>query len=303
MSEKTLEQTRIDLGDDLVEKTAILQMPGFNTSENEGESAIPEILSEPLPSNPAEIADELESAKILMGEGLIEEAKKILRRIILADSNHPAARQRLEEIHEIELKQIFGDDSRPTRRQRTDLKNAPDLSKVNAEEIMRQLDQDLRLGVFEENVLGETLGASMSLFQDQQAMKEFGERIDRDMAAMSSSDRTDLGVAFLEMGLYDLANRQFKSASRDPEKNLAAVGLMAYSLILAGRHFEAKLGIEPLLGDTELSNEQKVDFFYLMGRSCEGLKKKAEALHWYTQTRQVDATYRDVQERMRFLSR
>src|SRR5437899_2675476 len=60
--------------------------------------------------------DEYASAKILLGEGLLEEAKKVLRRILVRDAQYTPAILALREIHESELKQIFGDGPQPRRR-------------------------------------------------------------------------------------------------------------------------------------------------------------------------------------------
>jgi hypothetical protein len=111
----------------------------------------------------------------------------------------------------------------------------------------------------------------------------------------------DLGIAFLEMGLYDLAARQFKAAGRDPDQIHATTGLHAYALILAGRPFEATLVLEPMLGDSELKAADKIDFMYLMGRAYERLMKPDVAAHWYEQVAELEPHYRDSQERLRFL--
>src|SRR4051812_48800551 len=88
--------TRVDFGDDL-----LATRTGIRKAESE------------TPFD--EIGDKLESAKILLGEGLLEEAKKILRKLLIDDPHNVIARKRLEDIHEKELQQIFGDSTpRPT---------------------------------------------------------------------------------------------------------------------------------------------------------------------------------------------
>src|SRR4051812_7771187 len=82
--------TSVDLGEDLLESTNT-QSP-IQTK--------PEILDH-------QIEDQYESARILANEGLVEEAKKVLRRIILLDPAHVAARKKLQEIQSQEMKNIF----------------------------------------------------------------------------------------------------------------------------------------------------------------------------------------------------
>ncbi len=51
--------------------------------------------------------DECESAKILVNEGLIDEAKKLLFRVLANHPNYAPAKKLLNEIGELELKEIF----------------------------------------------------------------------------------------------------------------------------------------------------------------------------------------------------
>lgn len=295
------EGTRIDLGDDLVEKTAMLTRPESQPEAEIGDDAVAPAVEERL-ETPTQIEDHLESARILMTEGLLDEGKRILRRIILADPRHLAARKMLDEIHEQELKQIFGE-GRSSPRGRSRQGEALDVSPMSSELVMRQLDRDLKLGVFGEGDAGEALASELSLFQSREALAAFGVKLDRDLAGSSARDRLDTGIAFLEMGLYDLAARQFKAAMRDAEHRLGATGLQAYALILAGRPFEATMGLEAVLGDSELPREEKTDFMYLMGRAYEGLKNPRVALQWYQQIQEMDPHYRDTDERMDWISR
>jgi hypothetical protein len=306
MSSDERDGTRIDLGDDLLEKTGSL------VSQRRPELSPPPILAaedaelleeeEPAPPAPKtedEIQDHLESARILASEGLLEEAKRILRRIILADPHHVAARKKLEEIHELELKQIFSE-SYTNRFLR---KKKKSLGWIDSEAVMRQLDRDLKLGVFNEGEAGESLALELSLFEDREGLERFGVKLDKDLAGSTARDRLDIGIGFLEMDLHDLAARQFKAAARDPEHALAATGLLAYALILSGRSFEATLTLEPVLGDSEIPREEKLDFIYLMGRAQERLQNRALALEWYGAAREIEPRYRDVEERIRLLSR
>ena len=105
--------TRVDMGDDLLEKTAVLVMPGAHahptpapapapapvhtiSSPHQSIAPEPEPLS-PGPIGPEQIADHMQSARILMGEGILEDAKRILRRILLTDPSRLEARRMLDE--------------------------------------------------------------------------------------------------------------------------------------------------------------------------------------------------------------
>src|SRR5690242_4524033 len=91
-SEQT-ESTSFDMGTDLIESTATWVEP----------DQVPEA------QKPArdQKADALEKAAILVSEGLLDEAKKTLRSLIIAQPDSVAARKKLSEIQEAELKKIL----------------------------------------------------------------------------------------------------------------------------------------------------------------------------------------------------
>ncbi len=252
------EGTRVDLGEDLLEPTRVTGV---------GSPLLPSV-------------GDFESARILLNEGLTEEAKKILRNLLIVKPKDVGARELLHEIQEAELKQIFGES-----RDRKPRGGTGSEQEVDAEELIRNLDRDLELG--------DSLGERMSLFQEGREMAKFAEKLDQDLAGISSRDRIDIGIAFLEMGLYGIAAKQFKAAS--------TVSLLAYALILDGKSFEAILNLQPELRDAEAAPESsaKVELVYLMGRAYEALGQSDLASQWYKRTHEIEPFYRDVTERLK----
>jgi tetratricopeptide (TPR) repeat protein len=258
------------------------------------------------PISADEIQDHLESARILMGEGILEEAKRILHRLLLAHVRHPEARQLLEELRERELKIILEGSESPRRRMG---KKEPESEvQASAEWVMRNLDRDLGLGMFAEDG-SELPTATLSLFRDERALDEFGAKMDQEYASCAPAMRLDIGIAFLEMGLHGLAVRHFRAAAEqfaridqvaDSLDRLSAVGLLSYALIAGGRAFDATIELQLVINDSDVAPESKLDLVYLMGRACEALGKKEEAAQWYRRAAGIDPDYRDVQERLKF---
>jgi tetratricopeptide (TPR) repeat protein len=316
MNEKTQsasdsnELTRIDLGDDLLEKTALIvpqeeekKAPEFLPQESHSESHATS------PREPETVVDLLHSARILVTEGLFEDAKKILHRILIQDSSNALARQQLEEIHATELKQIFGDtETRKPYARRIRL----DVSKIDSDAMMRQLDKDLNLGVFSPEP-PPAIGNELSLLEDPALVSAFCENLERDLSKASVQDWIDLGIGFLEMDLVQIAARLFAGACRkldlefteqslsqeNEEARLSATFLLSFSLIIVGRPYEAISKIQPLLTEIHLKTEQKTELFYLMGRTYESMRKWGLATEFYEQVIEVDAQYRDVDLRIR----
>lgn len=307
--------TRIDLGDDLLEKTAAMPAPGARTSapskpgradsagrkpsESQATGSIAHIgplmvdhgsggASSGHAADPS-ASEVIEDVRIMVREGLLEEAKKRLHHVMLDDPRNLAARAELSVIHELELRQMFNDTS-PVR---SSLKKRgyvePDTGKILA-----ALDRDLGLGLSTH---------PFGLVRDEAAVRHLADCIDSEMENASVQDNLDMGIGFLEMGLHDLAVERFARARSVAERTgddlrLASLALLAYAQIARGKSFEARLLIEPVIADTEIDAGRKIEFFYLMGRACEGSEDPAQAVGWYRQVTRQEPHYRDAAYRL-----
>jgi len=269
-SDPTETKTRIDLGEDLLEETRLNVLPEAQKT--------PELL---------------ENARILLNEGFLEEAKKVLRKILLREPSNISAQKKLSDIHDTELRQIFGSDQTQVRYAPGKTAPAPT---VSSDEVMKKLDRDFSLGIFDLN--GEELSPAEAIFDSERDMIKFADRLDRNHAGSSARDRLDLGVGFLEMGFYTLAQRQFQAASQAEELRVPALILEAYCEIASSQAFAASLKLEALARESELILDEKLEIFYLLGRAYEKLEKKHEALAWFQQTSALNPKYRDVHERL-----
>jgi tetratricopeptide (TPR) repeat protein len=162
------------------------------------------------------------------------------------------------------------------------------------------------LGMFAEDG-SDSAETRLSLFRDSDAMQAFGDRMEQDFALSPPSERVDLGIAFLEMGLCELAIRHFqgavdkltREAPVETDSLLAATGLVAYAMIQGGRAFDATIVLQPLLNDAEIERARKLDLIYLMGRAFEVLGRLEAARSWYQQAAEIEPHYRDTDERLR----
>jgi tetratricopeptide (TPR) repeat protein len=287
-------ETKIDLGDDLVDQTAVI--PGVALST--GAKSAPDPANIPA-GEAGSIEDLLHSAKILADEGLADDAKKILRQILIIDSGNQSALEAAKRIQQEELKALFRDEVRPSSLRKS-TKNVPEF---DSEEVMKKLDRDLGLGIFSEN-LPFSLSEERSLFQNKEEIEALIENLEKKLATASMQDWIDLGIGFLEMEFHEVAVRLFSGACRKIEseirsvQSVSATSLLAYTLIQMGRPFDAISKLQPLLRDVEIKLEQKVEIYYLMGRTYESLKKLDLARHFYSQVSKIDSRYRDVERRL-----
>ncbi len=268
-------RTRIDLGDDLLQAPVAEASSGFREHEL-----------------PARGQDDFESAKILYDEGFIEQSKKLLRKLLIATPQDQSCRELLDRIQFDELQDLL-DEQAVVPRSKKSTEMASNLD-FDTRQILIDLDRDYDLGLMP------------SLFLESEAMGELGGILDADLAACTAELRIDLGIAFLEMGLVDIAIRHFRAGSDkflpdDINSRISAAGLLSFALLQAGRYLDATAIIQPWLAEAEIEVEKKIDLFYLMGRNLEELKKPDEALFWYLEVQRHEVDYRDVPKRLHAL--
>lgn len=263
-----LEGTQVDLGDDLLEPTeerSLLESRG-------PESAF-------------------QNAEILFREGFTEEAKKELYRILRETPKDPSARKLLDEIQQFELNRIFQSHEKPEEK----------TSRFPMRSILKELDRELQLGIFERS---HPASLEASFFEDSVQIQSYLENLEKELKNASLKDRMDLGIAFFEMGLYEIAAHQFRKVSElsirgaEYDLSVSALGLQALSLIEGGRPFDAILMVEGALADPDLRESDRIDFLYLMARAHEELEKWEAAGEWYHQVLENDPSYRDAKQRL-----
>jgi tetratricopeptide (TPR) repeat protein len=267
------DSTRVDLGDDLIGSRVI---PGES-------SASKDQLSDH--SN----EDQFENAKILANEGFIEDAKKLLRKILISDPKHGPAREHLKQILDREMSDLLADRDPALKRPQLFERKGKNsrATQTTGEDVLRELEEDFGLEERGQEVPAATVKA--------------------DVNGASESDRIDLGIAFIEMGLYDQAIAHLNSAlelierkdTLDLLQKISAAALLARAYLLGQRPYDAIHLLHAIARDGDIAPQDKVEFFYLMGMAYEQAGDRKAALPWYQKVRDLDPQYRDIQERLR----
>lgn len=270
--EGTFSGTQVDLGEDLLEQTRTLSKASVK------------------------ITDDLQSAKILLGEGLIDDAKRVLRKILIGDPGNAPAKHMLNDILDRELKQLFGSGAPARRKFSSGPAAEVDLAQIDPEGLMKGLDRDLELGLFE--------AGPGPLTESRAGAEALASSVEVQLKGASPRDRIDIGIGFLELGMPELAAKQFQHAHRlsDPEDASSlwhsASALLAQAQILCDRAHEAVEIIQHALRSPVASYEEKLELVYLMGRANEKLRNLPAAHGWYRLVSEMDSIYRDVQDRI-----
>ena len=225
--------------------------------------------------------DECESAKILIGEGLLDEAKKILFRVLAYNPQYAQAQKLLKQVEDLELKNIFDSSASPQKKQTT----VEDISRL-----IESLDYDLGLNLDEDRKPG-----TREMFTP--------------VTGLNSKELLDLAIAYVEMGCFSDALRELKKAEKKirtedsflGETGLTIVSLIAQCLVRLGKAFEAKAFLGPILMEADLKHEDKALLYYEMGCVEQSLGSNQAAVDWFRKVVEIDSQFKDALYRYRLL--
>lgn len=275
--------TTIDLGEDLLQATQVLQ----RRPEPEA-AASPQIERAAVPDETANsIEDDLQRGEILLGERLLDDAKKVFRKVLRSDPGSARARQFLEEIQKLEIQDLLGSDS---PRKRFVEHSEPD----SVDEVVERLERDLGIDI-------DKASANLvsSLFPSSLELDRYNESVLRTVTGLPPRERIDVGIAYLEMGLAEVARSIFESVVRYEDYKLEGTYLLGLALIQSGKAIEATLRLEPVVRDITLSDSNRADFLYLMATAFEALSDNHKAREFYRRVYALNPRYRDVIDKLR----
>jgi tetratricopeptide (TPR) repeat protein len=107
----------------------------------------------------------------------------------------------------------------------------------------------------------------------------------------------DLGMAFLEMGLYDESFKEFRQASADTDRRFECFVFQGVCLREKGDLANAEMILRALL-NPELAAENMCAVKYELALTCEAGGKPEEYVALLTEIDKEDRTFRDVRSRL-----
>ncbi len=267
------DQTVVDLGEDLLES---------NTGIAESIAVLP-------PPRPTISDDEYQKGEILMGERLLEDAKKIFRKILRINPHHKKAKECLDEIQKQEIQELLT--SQPKRHKIHLQETTQDL--LSTTEVIENLEQALHIHL--DKLEG---GPSISFFLTEEDCLSFSKDVIKKLESLPQREHIDLGIAFYEFGIPEVSVKIFENLIKNPEYKAVGMYLLGLSLIAQGKAIEATIRLEPLARDLTLSETQKIDFLYLMGLAFEKLNDAKKAKEFYRRAYLLNPKYRDLGEKI-----
>ena len=108
----------------------------------------------------------------------------------------------------------------------------------------------------------------------------------------------DLAIAYKEMGLYDAAINELKQLGRDPEREVFALTTMGECYEAKGSFTDAVIRYKRALNCEQISPEEVLALYYLLGAAFDRLGDVSEALYFFEKVAKRAPRFRDIEQKV-----
>jgi len=147
--------------------------------------------------------------------------------------------------------------------------------------------------------IGADRGQAVS-FDFDATLAEFQKGVESQLSG-DAQGHYDLAMAYREMGLTQQAIESFRFASTDPTFKSRAAEMIGHCLLEEGRIEDASRELTEALADPELDALASVGIRFQLGLALEAAGQLQDALHQFEQVFAVQASHRDVAQKIRVL--
>jgi tetratricopeptide (TPR) repeat protein len=132
---------------------------------------------------------------------------------------------------------------------------------------------------------------------------EFKRQVDEKIERTNFEARYNLGLAFLDQGLYDEAVGEFHLVAKDPDRAADCFALIAQCWKRRRNFREALRWIDEALRLITAGSDTDLALTYERGELLEDLNENGEALAHFRRVKAWNAKYRDVSKRVKILEK
>ncbi len=258
------------------------------------------IIPQPEPSEaPGEldgsqtVAEEMQEAQFYLEQGLLQDARDSLQRILRQDPEHPVAKQHLAEIE-----RGAGKPKREARPKVVGKKRA--VFRVVETKAPQEEYVDFAGELSE--ALNEEEEASLPPDMEpevKQMLHELQRGIRDQLDAADYETHYDLAIAFKDLGLYDRAIGELRLAANDTAYQVRCASLLGLCYLVKG---EPERAVEELLKGvvaTEAGTEERWGILYDLATAYEALGNGKKALETLLAIQSEMPKFRDIRVRVR----
>ncbi|MBI5287252.1 MAG: tetratricopeptide repeat protein, partial [Deltaproteobacteria bacterium] len=137
----------------------------------------------------------------------------------------------------------------------------------------------------------------------KEVFAEFKKGVERQLSREDSETHYNMGIAYMEMGLYDNAVREFKIALKDPDMEFNCYTRLGLNYMAKG---DTQQAVEQFLKGLKISwisREERKGLLYELGLAYEKAGRLQDALEAFRTVMEMDPGFREVSIKVDELSR
>ncbi len=108
----------------------------------------------------------------------------------------------------------------------------------------------------------------------------------------------DLGVLYFQTGKIREAVTEFQKARANPSKQISCLSYLGKCHAARGMYDMAARSLQEAIKEKPVFDDEKKDMIYALGGVLEKMLKKEESMEQYKQIYEVDASYKDVADKV-----
>jgi len=237
-----------------------------------------------------ELEDALEEADFFASRGLYADARAVLREQLSRNPNNPLLHERIQELEQQE---------QGATAQTSGTRAVPNSVDERGFDISASLDALENL----EEVTGPIDIASLGQVDVEEVFAKFKEGVGKQIEVDDADMHYDLGIAYKEIGKLDDAVRELQLAAQDGNRACVCESMIGSIHMDRGEVAHAIDAFQRGLEAPVRTPEQETMLSFELGNAYEHRNLLRDALVSYQRVARWNPNYRDVEERIRRLSR
>ncbi len=157
-------------------------------------------------------------------------------------------------------------------------------------------------GVSPSEDLSDLLDEEDAQIENESSIKNLAEEITSDVEEDDFRSHYDLGMAYIEMGLFADAVKELQISARSEQLQLQSLEMVGHCFISMSNPRLAVKQLERGLEISQISGGDSMGIHYNLGLAYEALDDMDKAREHYEEVYIVDVTFRDISDKMKKFS-
>jgi len=150
--------------------------------------------------------------------------------------------------------------------------------------------------------LSDLLEEEDAQIESESSIRNFADEITSDVEEDDFRSHYDLGMAYIEMGLYSDAVKELQISARSEQLQLQSLEMVGHCFLAMSNPRLAVKQLERGLEISQTSGGDSMGLHYNLGLAYEALEDMDKAREHYEEVYIVDVTFRDISDKMKKFS-